>query len=111
MRAWHRTIVIYFAILGLPFIAWAARMPEVRSLLGVSTSQLGLIIIVGAVGAIISLTQSGRVTSRFGTRFTVGTGFLLLSSGGFLQLFLAYAHHRARHGLRRLEHQRGWLRA
>ena len=92
MRAWHRTIVIYFAILGLPFISWAARMPEVRSLLGVTTSQLGLIIIVGAVGAIVSLTQSGRVTSRFGTRATVGAGWVLLSSGGFLQLFLAYAH-------------------
>ena len=92
MRAWHRTIVIYFAILGLPFISWAARMPEVRSLLGVTTSQLGLIIIVGAVGAIISLTQSGRVPSRFGTRVTVGAGWVLLSSGGFLQLFLAYAH-------------------
>ena len=92
MRAWHRTIVIYFAILGLPFISWAARMPEVRTLLRVNTSQLGLIIIVGAVGAIIALTQSGRVTSRFGTRVTVGVGFVLLSSGGFLQLFLAYAH-------------------
>jgi MFS family permease len=92
MRAWHRTIVIYFAVLGLPFIAWAARMPEVRSLLGVTTSQLGLIIIIGALGAIGALTQSGRVSARFGTRRTITIGFILLPLGGLLQLFLAYAH-------------------
>ncbi|OXE36391.1 MAG: hypothetical protein CGW95_07945 [Phenylobacterium zucineum] len=92
MRAWHRTIVVYFAILGLPFIAWAARMPEVRTLLGVSTSQLGLIIIVGALGAIFSLTQSGRISARFGTRRTMTIGWMLLPLGGLLQLTLAYSH-------------------
>lgn len=92
MSAWHKTINVYFAILGLPFIAWAARMPEVRELLGVSTSQLGLIIVFGSVGAILALSQSGRISARRGTRFTIALGLTLLPIGGFLQLALAYQH-------------------
>ena len=74
-----RVIFVYFFIFGLCGSSWLVRLPEVRSLLSLSTATLGLVLMAGAVGALISLLNSGWFISRFGARAAIGWGFAILS--------------------------------
>ncbi|MFM6967261.1 MAG: MFS transporter, partial [Rhodoluna sp.] len=73
-KAWHRSILIYFFVFGLAPAALMVRLPLVRTLLGVTNSQLGLLLLCMSIGAIISVTQSGRFIARFGTRASIIMG-------------------------------------
>ena len=74
-----RVIFVYFFVFGLCGSSWLVRLPEVRSLLGLSTATLGLVLMAGAVGALASLLNSGWFISRFGARAAIGWGFAILT--------------------------------
>src|SRR5690625_850527 len=57
---------------GFTFASWAARIPTVQSELGLGPSQMGLLLLVGSAGSILSLPLAGRLVGRFGPRRTVG---------------------------------------
>lgn len=63
--------MILFALFGLAGTSWMSRLPSIREALGVSSGELGLIIIVGGVGALLSVLSTGAVVSRFGSRNTL----------------------------------------
>ena len=67
-----------FALAGITFSSWLARIPTVRDLLDLSTSELGLMLLVGSVGALLTVTVSGVVVERFGSRVGIvaSTGVL-----------------------------------
>ncbi len=60
-----------FALFGIVGTSWMTRLPSVRDALGVSSAQLGLILIVGAVGALFAVVATGAIVSRFGSRSTL----------------------------------------
>ncbi len=60
-----------FALTGVTFSSWLARIPTVRDLLDLSTSELGVLLLVGSVGALLTVTVSGVVVQRFGSRAAV----------------------------------------
>ncbi|MEK8226655.1 hypothetical protein NKG05_12025 [Oerskovia sp. M15] len=70
-----------FALFGIVGTSWMTRLPSVRDALGVSSAQLGLILIVGAVGALFAVVSTGAVVSRFGSRRTLvsATAFNLVA--------------------------------
>ena len=77
-----------FALQGLTFASWLARLPAVRDALGMSPSELGVVLLAGAVGGLATVTIAGLVVARFGglVALTVATGafaasFLLLGLG------------------------------
>ncbi len=74
-----RVIFVYFFVFGLCGSSWLVRLPEVRSLLSLSTATLGLVLMAGAVGALGSLLNSGWFISRFGARAAIGWGFAILA--------------------------------
>lgn len=57
-----------FALAGITFSSWLARIPTVRDLLDLSTSELGVMLLIGSVGALLTVTVSGMVVQRFGSR-------------------------------------------
>ncbi|WP_051477359.1 MFS transporter [Arthrobacter sp. Br18] len=63
-----------FALNGLVFASWAARIPAASSILGLSSGQIGSLLLVGAVGSVISLPLAGSVSARVGTANTVRLG-------------------------------------
>jgi len=80
-----------FALQGLTVASWLARLPAVRDALGLSPSELGVVLLVGAVGALVTVTAAGVVVARFGGRaaMTVAAGsaavsFVLLGLGSAL---------------------------
>jgi MFS family permease len=77
----ERILFLYFFVFGLGGASWLVRLPDVRQLLEITTAQLGWVIFAGAVGAMISLSLSGRFIARFGARAGVLWGFSLLSVG------------------------------
>ena len=76
-KAWHIAILVYFCSLGLSGASLMVRLPLVKQLLNVNTATLGLLILISSMGAIISLSQAGRIISRIGTRPAMTWGLVL----------------------------------
>ncbi len=81
-------VAVVFALNGLAFASWVSRLPAVRDGLGLSTSQLGLLLLCVAVGSVLGLPASGPLVSRTGPAraalagmLLVGTGLLLVAAG------------------------------
>lgn len=81
VRAWHRTITAKFALLGMAGMSFLVRLPEVKLQLGVSTSELGILLFAGAVGSIFALLIAARMIARFGTKPQMLGGFYLIGLG------------------------------
>ena len=87
MRAWHRSITLYFALTGVIWASWLVRVPEIKTLMRVRTDELGFILLAGGIGALIALISSNRVIERSGTKPALIFGFSVFSvtivAGGF----------------------------
>ncbi|MFS0705654.1 MFS transporter, partial [Cellulomonas sp. 179-A 9B4 NHS] len=64
----RRLLVGLFALAGIAFSSWLARIPTVRDLLDLSTADLGLLLLVGSIGSLLTVTASGAVLQRLGSR-------------------------------------------
>jgi fucose permease len=81
-------VALVFGLNGFVFASWVSRLPAVRQALGLSTGQLGLLLLFLSVGSILGLPMSGPLVSRYGPARTVlgaallvGIGLLLTSVG------------------------------
>ena len=70
-----------FALTGITFSSWLARIPTVRDALGLSTAELGGILLIGSVGALLTVTASGMVVQRFGSRRAIVASTAVLAVG------------------------------
>ena len=67
-----------FALNGLTFSSWLARLPTVRDELGLSTGQLGTVLLASSAGSLAMVMIAGALVTRFG-----GGRVLLVSTVGF----------------------------
>ncbi|WP_313664085.1 MFS transporter [Cellulosimicrobium cellulans] len=77
-----------FALNGVMMSSWLARIPSVRDALGLTPADLGVVLLAGAVGALVTVTAAGPFVTRFGGRVAFGVSavlfgvaFLLLGLG------------------------------
>ena len=56
-----------FAAIGIGFGSYAAAIPDLKALLDISESQLGIALFFGALGAVSSMSASATLMARFGT--------------------------------------------
>lgn len=80
-----------FGLNGLVFASWAARIPAASTTLGLASGQMGALLLVGAVGSVLSLPLAGIIAARFGTANTVrigGTAAALAAGAVALGLFI-----------------------
>jgi MFS family permease len=83
-RAAHLASMAVFAVflvVGVVFASWMSRLPAIRDALGVTPGQLGLILLVGSAGSVISLPLTGAVVHRIGTRRTTRLAAALATAG------------------------------
>jgi fucose permease len=92
LPAWHRSVITMFALLGPAGMALMVRLPEIKELLGVSTSELGVLLFCGAIGSISALLIAARVIARLGTKPQMLGGFYLVALGLTGQAFAATIH-------------------
>ena len=74
----RRLLLGLFALNGLTFSSWLARLPTVRDELGLSTGQLGTVLLASSAGSLAMVMIAGALVTRFG-----GGRVLLVSTVGF----------------------------
>lgn len=71
-------ITLFFLLDGFVFANWVVRVPQVKSHVGASAGTLGLALLGVSIGAIATMTITGRLCRRFGNRaVTVATALLM----------------------------------
>ncbi|MBT0994278.1 MFS transporter [Cellulomonas sp. DKR-3] len=81
VRAASAAVFAVFFLNGFNFASWASRLPAVRDGLGLSAGQMGLLLLVGSVGSLVSLPLAGTIIERLGAPRTV-LGFAVLNAVG-----------------------------
>ena len=76
-------VFVTFALIGFNFASWAARLPAVRDGLDMRPEQVGLLLLVAAIGALSALPLSGLVVERLGARRTIVT-FAAVNTAGLI---------------------------
>lgn len=79
LKKWHVSVVTIFYFMSIGLTALVTRMPEIKSFLHVNSSELGLILLAGAIGSMSTLPFSGKLISRFGTKPLIATAFSVAS--------------------------------
>lgn len=92
LKRWHLSILLFFSVFAISSMSIMVRLPEVREMLGVSVSTLGVLLFMGAVGSITSLSLVGRYIARFGTKSTIIGGMIGFFISGFVLMLSAYLH-------------------
>jgi len=80
-RAITVAMAIFFFSFGFQSAIWVVRIPEVRELVHVNTAILGILFLVGALGAMSSLMAAPLVIARWSTRAGVWSGFVFYALG------------------------------
>jgi MFS family permease len=83
----QRAVYVAFVASGFAFASWASRIPQIRDALQATPSQLGVVLLAAAVGAVIAMPLSGMVVNRFGPARTVAALASMLSVGLILLAF------------------------
>lgn len=81
-------VFLTFFLCGFMLASWAGRIPLVMTMLGINTSQMGILLLCLAAGSIIALILAGWITTRFANAVTLCGGGGLFS-GGLLMTGLA----------------------
>jgi MFS family permease len=71
-----------FALNGLVFASWAARIPAAAATLNISAGQIGALLLALGLGSVISLPMAGPVAAKIGTANTVRAGGLIAAVSG-----------------------------
>ena len=74
-------VALVFALNGLVFASWVSRLPAVREALGLSTSELGLLLLCLSVGSVLGLPASGPLVGRLGPARAVLGGVAVVAVG------------------------------
>ncbi|MDQ3901391.1 MAG: MFS transporter [Actinomycetota bacterium] len=77
----RRAVAASFAISGVAFASFLSRTPGVRDALGLSSAQLGLLLLCLSGGSMVGLPLSGPIVHRFGPAHTVLAGSLTVTTG------------------------------
>ncbi len=81
LRRATRAVYATFILNGAAFASWASRIPQFRDDLGVTTAQLGLVLLSAAVGSLTALPLSGLLVDRLGARRTIVVMSLVVAAG------------------------------
>lgn len=80
LKRWHIAVVTLFYFMSISLTAFITRMPEIKSSLAVDSSQLGLVLLAGALGSMVTLSFSGKLIARFGTKPIATFGYVFASA-------------------------------
>ena len=70
-----------FFLLGMVFATWAARIPAVRDALHLNSAELGLVLLCGGIGSVLSFPLASFLIGHYGARraaWQSGVGLLLI---------------------------------
>lgn len=68
---------LFFFGMGFSFATWASRIPSIKSQLQLTEADLGSLLLALPVGQLLAMTFSGKVVTRYGSRWICALGLLL----------------------------------
>lgn len=81
LRRARLAVTLVFAVNGLVFASWIARIPALRDTFDLTGTQLGLLLLCVSVGAVAALPASGPIVHRVGPARAVAGGATLVALG------------------------------
>jgi MFS family permease len=81
LRPARDAVYVAFAANGFGFAAWASRIPDTKAELGLTSGQLGMLLLSLSAGAVIGLPSSGWLAGRYGAVGAVRLGLAALLAG------------------------------
>ncbi len=75
---------LFFFGMGFCFATWASRIPDIKSMLGLSEAGLGTLLFALPIGQLVGMPISGKIVTKYGSRNISIIGLLLY--GFFLTL-------------------------
>ena len=72
-------IFTFYFCQGLGFASWASRIPDIKATLGLDDAAWGTILLMGPIGQVCSMTISGLLVSKLGSKKT-----LVISAIGYI---------------------------
>src|SRR4051794_27338174 len=79
LHALRVAVTVFFALDGYLFASWAVRVPAVKAQVGASPAALGLALLGLSAGSIATMTASGALCRRFGSRAVTVAAATMLS--------------------------------
>ncbi|MBO0983193.1 MFS transporter [Rathayibacter sp. SD072] len=79
--AWRNAVFTIFVLSGLAVATWVSRTPAIRDALGLSTADVGVLILAMSIGAIVGLALSTAIMSMLGARRGMVAGLTVCASG------------------------------
>ena len=76
-RAYRLAVGTLFFLMGICFASWASRIPTIQQRFNLSNTGLGLLLLAIPVGSMISLSFSGWLVTRFGSKRIVTNSVIL----------------------------------
>ena len=80
-RRARTAVAVAFVVNGLVFASFISRTPALRDTLGLSSAQLGLLLLCVSIGAVAGLPLSGPIVQRLGARRAVFAGSVSVGLG------------------------------
>lgn len=80
----HRQLLGLYLLLGVTVSSWLSRMPSVRAALDLTEAELGVVLLLGAVGSLVTVLVAGGVVTRFGSRRTLTAAALMFAAATVL---------------------------
>lgn len=78
---WRNAVVVAYAASGLAFASWVSRLPAIRDALDLSPGNIGVILLCMTLGSFASVSASGLIVLRLGSKRTIRTGSIMVGVG------------------------------
>jgi MFS family permease len=78
---WRNAVVVAYAFSGVAFSSWVSRLPAIRDGLDLTPGTIGLLLLCMTAGSFISVSASGLIVLRFGSKRTIRIGSSMVGLG------------------------------
>ncbi len=81
VRAAAWAVFVVFALNGFVFASWVSRLPAVRAQLDLTATDMGLVLLTAAAGALVALPLTGAMVARLGSANATRLAAVICAAG------------------------------
>ncbi|MEO5313239.1 MFS transporter [Pseudarthrobacter sp. CC12] len=81
VSSWRNAVVVAYGASGLAFASWVSRLPAIRDALDLTPGNVGVILLCMTLGSFASVSASGLIVLRLGSKRTIRTGSIMVGAG------------------------------
>ena len=78
---WRNAVVVAYGMSGVAFASWVSRLPAIRDGLDLTPGTIGLLLLCMTAGSFVSVSASGLIVLRFGSKRTIRIGSIMVGCG------------------------------